>query len=75
MGRGELGYSLDVVRPSLFYDLGWAGDRRDWRSPGRPLSGAGVGLSVFDGLLRLDVAKGLRPNRGVRVDLTLEARF
>jgi hypothetical protein len=75
MGRGELGYSAPVVRPSVFYDLGWAGDRRDWRTPGRPLSGAGVGLSVLDGLLRLDVAKGIRPSRGVRVDLTLEARF
>lgn len=75
MGRGELGYSAEAVRPSLFYDLGWAGDRRDWRTPGRPLSGAGVGMSVLDGLLRLDVAKGLRPNRGFRVDLTLEARF
>ena len=75
MGRGELGFSAPVVRPSIFYDLGWAGDRRDWRAPGRPLSGAGVGMSLLDGLLRLDVAKGLRPNRGIRVDLTLEARF
>jgi hypothetical protein len=75
MGRGELGYSLIAVRPSLFYDLGWAGDRGDWRAPGRPLSGAGIGLSVLDGLLRIDVAKGVRPNRGIRVDLTMEARF
>jgi hemolysin activation/secretion protein len=75
MGRGELGIAAPVVHPSLFYDVGWAGARRDWKTPGRPLSGAGVGVSVLDGLLRLDVAKGLRPNRGVRVDLTLEARF
>ena len=75
MGRGELGFSAPVVRPSVFYDVGWAGDRRDWRSPGHPLSGAGVGISLLDGLLRLDIAKGVRPNRGVRVDLTLEARF
>jgi hypothetical protein len=75
MGRGELGISVPIVRPSVFYDLGWAGDRRDWRHPGRPLSGAGVGISLLDGLMRLDIAKGLRPNRGIRVDLTLEARF
>ena len=64
-----------LVRPSIFYDLGWAGDRNAWDSQGRPITGAGVGLSVLDGLLRLDVAKGIRPNRGIRVDLTLEARF
>ena len=75
MTRGELGYGIPLARPSLFYDLGWAGERDDWRSQGRPISGAGVGLSVLDGLLRLDVAKGVRPNRGFRVDLTLEARF
>ena len=75
MGRGELGYAAPVIRPSIFHDIGWAGNRHDWRSPGRPISGAGVGLSVLDGLLRIDLAKGLRPNRGVRFDLTLEARF
>jgi hypothetical protein len=55
--------------------LGWAGDRRDWRSPGVPISGGGIGLSVLDGLFRFDIAKGIRPNRGIRVDLSMEARF
>ena len=75
IGRGEIGYAVPVVKPSIFTDLGWAGPRRDWRSPGNPISGAGIGLSILDGMLRLDLAKGLRPNRGVRFDLTLEARF
>jgi hemolysin activation/secretion protein len=75
MGRGEIGYAVPVVKPSIFYDLGWAGSRRDWRSPGNPISGAGIGLSILDGMFRFDLAKGLRPNRGVRLDLTLEARF
>jgi hypothetical protein len=75
MGRGEIGYAVPVVRPSVFYDLGWAGNRRDWQSPGNPISGAGIGLSILDGMLRFDLAKGIRPNRGVRFDLTLEARF
>ena len=75
MGRGEIGYAVPVVRPSIFYDVGWAGDRRAWRTPGNPISGAGIGLSILDGMLRLDLAKGLRPNRGVRLDLTVEARF
>jgi len=75
MGRAELGYGIPGIRPSIFYDVGWAGDRRSWRDQGRPLSGAGVGVSFLDGLIRLDVATGLRPSRGVRADLTLEARF
>ena len=75
MTRGELGFGIPLVRPSLFYDLGWAGDRDAWSAQGRPITGAGIGLSVLDGLLRLDVAKGIRPNRGIRADLTLEARF
>lgn len=75
MGRTEIGLGFPAARPALFYDLGWAGDRETWRSPMHPISGAGVGVSVLDGLLRLDVATGIRPARGVRVDLTLEARF
>ena len=75
MGRAELGYGNPLIRPSVFYDLGWAGNRASWRDQGRPISGAGVGVSVLDGLLRLDAAAGIRPSRGVRVDLTLEARF
>jgi hypothetical protein len=39
----------DQRRPSVFFDLGWAGDRRDFTSPGRPLSGYGVGLSILTG--------------------------
>lgn len=74
-GRAELGYGLTAVRPALFFDLGWAGARERWTHPGRPISGAGVGLSVLDGLMRLDVAKGIHPDRGWRVELYLEGRF
>ena len=75
MTRSEIGVGIPLVRPSVFHDLGWAGDRESWRAQGRPISGAGMGVSFLDGLLRFDVAKGIRPNRGIRVDLTLEARF
>ena len=75
LGRAELALSDGVVRPIVFGDLGWAGRRDDWQHPGRPISGAGVGASVLDGLIRLDVARGIYPRQKVRLDLYVEARF
>jgi hypothetical protein len=73
--RAELGTSASTIRPVIFGDLGWAGDRHDWRHPGRPISGAGVGASVMDGLIRLDLARGIQPDHGWRADLYLQASF
>jgi hypothetical protein len=39
------------------------------------LSGAGVGASFVDGLVRIDVAKGIYPEKSVRANLYVEARF
>ena len=75
VGRGELGLGGRLARPVVFGDLGWAGSRDDWNHPGRPLAGAGVGGSFLDGLIRADVAKGIRPSGGVRVYLYVDARF
>lgn len=75
VGRGELGLGARAARPVIFGDLGWAGSRDEWRHPGKPLAGAGVGASFLDGLIRADVAKGIRPAGGVRVYLYLDARF
>ncbi len=75
MGRGELALSSGAVKPVVFADVGWAGDRRNFSSPGRPMSGAGIGASVLDGLLRLDLARGIFPQKSTRVDLSVEARF
>lgn len=74
LGRAELGSSFRAFRPAVFYDVGWAG-MRDSLSAGRPLSGAGVGLSILDGLFRLDVARGIYPEKGWRTDLHIGARF
>jgi hypothetical protein len=63
------------VKPVLFGDVGWAGDRKNFNAPGRLMSGVGVGASVMDGMIRLDVARGLWPQKSVRVDLSVEARF
>ncbi|MEX2178893.1 MAG: hypothetical protein WD801_09300 [Gemmatimonadaceae bacterium] len=75
LGRVEVGGPVRAVRPVLFGDIGWAGERDAWRDAGRPMSGAGVGASVLDGLLRLDVSRGVYPGTGVRIDLYVDARF
>jgi hypothetical protein len=75
MGRVEIGSSFVGARPVAFYDIGWAGDRRDFSDPGRPMSGAGVGASFMDGLVRFDVARGIFPSKKIRASLYVEARF
>ncbi|HEY6090025.1 MAG TPA: ShlB/FhaC/HecB family hemolysin secretion/activation protein, partial [Gemmatimonadaceae bacterium] len=71
----ELGAGSPAFRKIVFGDLGWAGSRTNFSHPGRPLSGAGVGASFMDGLIRIDVAKGIYPEKSVRTNLYVEARF
>jgi hypothetical protein len=59
MTSAELGTGWPGFRKIVFGDLGWAGSRTNFSHPGRPLSGAGVGASFMDGLIRVDVAKGI----------------
>ena len=75
LARAEVAHGVGVIRPVVFADLGWAGDRRNWRSIGLPLSGVGAGTSILDGLVRFDVARGINPERQWRVDTYIEARF
>jgi hemolysin activation/secretion protein len=75
MSRIELGTSAVGARPVIFYDIGWAGDRKDFTDPGKPMSGAGVGASFMDGLIRFDVARGIYPEKKIRANLYVEARF
>jgi hypothetical protein len=75
MASAEVGTSNVGIRKIVFADLGWAGSRTNISHPGRPLSGAGVGASFLDGLIRIDVAKGIYPEKAVRANLYVEARF
>ena len=75
MTSAEIGSRSAGFRKIVFADLGWAGDRNDFSHPGRPLSGAGVGASFMDGLIRVDLAKGIYPEKSVRANLYVEARF
>jgi hypothetical protein len=73
--RTELGKDYRTHRISVFGDVGWVGDRARMSEIGRPMSGVGLGFSVLDGALRLDVARGLFPRKQFRVDLSLGTRF
>ena len=75
MSRSEIGGSWAGARPVVFADLGWAGARDGWNAIGRPMSGVGVGASFADGLVRIDLARGIHPRWQTRLDLYLEARF
>lgn len=56
-GRFEIASGHPVARPAIFADIGWAGDRANWSTPGKPISGVGVGMTFIDGIIRLDVAR------------------
>lgn len=75
LSRSELGFGSMAAKRTVFLDLGWAGDRADFTRPGRPIAGWGFGTSFFDGLFRTDVARGIYPRKGTRIDLSLGARF
>ncbi len=75
MTRAELGLNEAAVRPVVFYDLGWAGDRARWRERTTALRGAGIGVSILDGAFRADLSRGIAPVRQTRFDLSVEARF
>ena len=75
LSRLEIGSNNAAFRPVVFGDLGWAGARDGWSQVGRPMSGAGVGVSMLDGMFRFDVARGIYPRVQTRVDFSVEARF
>lgn len=75
LGRLELGTAVQGLRPVVFGDLGWVGERTLWRDGVRPMSGVGIGLSALDGLIRLDLARGLYPQKATRLYMYLDAPF
>jgi len=55
-----------LIAPVVFFDIGDTFDAD-------PLIGTGAGLSFLNGLVRLNLAKGLRPSDKVRFDLLFRA--
>jgi hypothetical protein len=73
--RIELARDNRTHRSSIFADAGWAGDRDRLALDDRLLTGVGYGESMFDGILRMDLSRGLQPKKQWRFDVYLEARF
>lgn len=70
-GRLELGRGLAAGRFLVFSDAAWAGEGEGWKT-GSPWASVGVGLSVLEGLLRAEVARGIRGGSDTRVYLYLD---
>jgi hypothetical protein len=62
MARAEIGDARTAAKRVLFADFGWAGSREDWSHQSRAISGVGFGWSLLDGVLRLEIARGLYPS-------------
>jgi hypothetical protein len=73
-GRAEVSKGHTLIRPALFADAGWAGSRRDVGHQGAPLVGVGAGVLAMDGIVRIDVSRGLHRERLWRLDAYLEIR-
>ncbi len=71
--RVEVSRLYEAGSAILFGDAGWAGDRSDIDSDD-VLYGVGLGGSILDGLIRMDLSHGLKgPHKRFRVDLYLDA--
>lgn len=69
--RTEVGLRNGFVRPVVFFDAGAAGSRKRF-GDATIQRGFGFGLSLFDGLFRIDISRGLFPTKRWRTDLYLE---
>ncbi|HKJ01032.1 MAG TPA: hypothetical protein VJ997_01220 [Longimicrobiales bacterium] len=69
--RGEVARRFSFGAVSLFSDAGWAGDRSDAHGED-VLASVGLGLSLVDGLLRVDGARGVRGGRDFRLEFYLD---
>lgn len=69
--RGEMARGRPAARLALFGDLGWAGPRTELGS-GRPIRTVGVGASLLDGLMRVDLARRLGEDGAWRLHVYLD---
>ncbi|MEX2283568.1 MAG: BamA/TamA family outer membrane protein [Gemmatimonadota bacterium] len=70
--RAELAYSLPGGGVAVFSDAGWAGVRNYFDTDAALVS-AGIGLTILDGLIRVDLARALRRPTGWRLELHFDS--
>jgi hypothetical protein len=58
LARGEVGYGLPFLRFLVFGDVGDAGPTQELPR-GAPLRSAGLGLGLFDGMIRAELARAV----------------
>jgi hypothetical protein len=73
MGRFEVANDLPALRLVAFTDVGWAADR-ELLDSGR-LQSVGVGVSLMDSLMRIDLAWPISGGRGWKVHFSTEGLF
>ena len=73
-GRIELQRSFSFGGLAAFSDAAWAGTCAALR-PSAVLRSVGLGLSLVDGLIRIDLARGLDGPRATRLDVYLDGPF
>lgn len=69
--RGEIGYGGAFGRIALFGDVARAGPRSAFTTDS-PLRSIGIGTTLFDGIIRADVARALDGARGWRTDVWVD---
>ncbi|MDP2955070.1 MAG: hypothetical protein Q8N53_01500 [Longimicrobiales bacterium] len=73
-GRAEVASGFAGARVGLFTDAAWAGPR-DTFTLDDPLVSVGVGTSLLDGLVRVDLARGVRRGDRWRLHVYLDGLF
>lgn len=72
-GRVEFARTFEGFGGSLFVDAGWAGPASEF-DYGDMLYGIGAGVTIVDGVVRMDLSRGLKgPRKGFRFELYLNA--
>jgi hypothetical protein len=74
-GRLEVHRRLGALGVAVFGDGAWAGEGLDAFREQDALVSAGAGLSLLGGVVRLDLARGLRHSQGLRLHLYLDGIF
>ena len=70
-GRAELAKGSPAFRLAVFGDAGWAGPKGEFGFDD-PWAGVGLGASLMDGVVRLDLARGVRRGDRWRAYLYLD---